>query len=102
MVGNAGQGGAQAFADRARGQDDIEFARDGLGVFVEGLVEVPEAEEQDGIGVLAFDLEVLLADRGNVVTHSLILHGFVTLVAQIVLLGSTGMEGSVGQVIPQS
>ncbi len=69
VVGDARHRDARTFGDVARGEHDVEFARGNLGVLVKGLVEIAEAEEQDRVRVGAFDLEVLLANGGNVVGH---------------------------------
>ncbi len=45
MMGNAGQGNSLVLPHGPRGEDDIQLAGDGLGVIVERLVEVTEAEE---------------------------------------------------------
>jgi hypothetical protein len=47
----------------ARGEGDVEDARGDLGVVLEHLVEVAETEEEEDIGVLALDRQVLLPDR---------------------------------------
>ena len=62
MVGNARHGDLLPFGDVAAGQDDIQFTRSDLGVFVESLVKVSQAEEQNGIRIVLFNIQVLLAD----------------------------------------
>jgi len=47
----------------ARGEGDIEDARGDLGVLLEHLVEVAETEEEEDIGVLALDRQILLPYR---------------------------------------
>jgi hypothetical protein len=60
-----------ALDHEARGLNDLQLARDQLGVFVKRLVEVAQAEEQDLARVLALDLEILLIERGRVwLAHS--------------------------------
>ncbi len=44
-----------------------------FGILVKGFVEITQPEEDDRIGVLAFDFEILLADGGDVIRHALIL-----------------------------
>ncbi len=74
VIGDAGQGHTHPAADRAGGQDDLEFSGNGFGVFIEGFVEIAQAEKQDAILVLAFGVEVLLADWGDFIGgHGLIL-----------------------------
>ena len=63
VVGHAGEGHAQVLAHRLRGQRDLELLSYQLSVVVEGLVEIAEAEEDDGVGEAALDLQVLAADR---------------------------------------
>ncbi len=67
VVRDARQRDAHAAADGTGGEHDVEFAGGDLGVLVEGLVEIADAEEEDRVGMVAFDLEVLLADGGDVV-----------------------------------
>ena len=47
----------------ARGQSDVEQARGPLGVFMKQLVEVTHAIEQQHVGMLGLDPEVLLHHR---------------------------------------
>ncbi len=61
VMGDAGQGDALALAHRPRGKGDLQLARDQLSVLVERLVEVAQAEEEDGVRVAALDLQVLTA-----------------------------------------
>ena len=61
VVGHAGQRHTLVLADRPRGQDDVADARHDLGVVVEGLVEIAQAEEQDDVGVLLLERQVLAA-----------------------------------------
>ena len=59
MVGDAAHGYAVAFAELAGGEDDLQDGGGAFGVFVEHLVEVAEAEEQDRVGLLLFYVKVL-------------------------------------------
>jgi hypothetical protein len=63
VVGNAGHGHSLTFGHRARGECDLQLARDQLGVLVERLVEVAQPEEQDGVGVLLFEGQILASER---------------------------------------
>ena len=45
MIGHTRQRHALSLAHRARGEHDVEFARDEFRIGVEGLVEIAEAEE---------------------------------------------------------
>lgn len=65
VVRDAGERDAEALAHRLGGEGDVELARAEFGVVVEGLVEVAEAEEDDGVWVAALDVEVLAADGGE-------------------------------------
>ena len=69
MVRDSGHGKALALAHRTGGQNDFQFPRGDAGVLVEGLVEVAQPEEDDGVGVLALDAEVLLADGRGAFFH---------------------------------
>ena len=50
-------------------QDNVEDARSTDGVFTECLVEVPDAEQQDGIGVVFLHPCILLHQRGFTPRH---------------------------------
>jgi hypothetical protein len=65
VVGDAGHRHPQPLAHLPAGQDDVEDAGGDPGVVVEGFVEVAEAEEEDGVGEAALDLEVLAAERDD-------------------------------------
>ena len=60
---------AHAFRHVAPGEDQVEFARGRFGVFVEGFIKVTQAEKDDGVWILPFDVEILLADGGYVFGH---------------------------------
>jgi hypothetical protein len=60
VVGHTGERKTVAFAELTRGQRDTENGRRPLGVLAEGLVEIAEPEENDGVGIFAFDPLVLL------------------------------------------
>ena len=62
VIGNAAHGNG-AFAV-AGGEGDLELAGGGFGVVEEELVEVAEAKEEQGVGVLAFGGQVLTHERG--------------------------------------
>ena len=54
------------FAAVARGENEIQLARGELRVLVEHLVEVAEAEKEDGILILLLDLKILAHHRREV------------------------------------
>ncbi len=62
MVRDAGHGHAVTLPQLARGQRDAEQRRRALGILPEGLVEVAEAEEHDGIGIVLLNALVLVED----------------------------------------
>jgi len=64
VVGDAGHGDALVLAHVAAGQGDAEHSCGDAGIVIEGLVEVAEAEEQQGVRVLLLDAEVLAAQGG--------------------------------------
>src|SRR3990172_3668643 len=67
VVRDAREGDPLVLAYRARGEDNVELAGDGLGVLVERLVEVAQAEEEDGVRVATLYVEVLPPEgRGHV------------------------------------
>ena len=52
---------ALAFADRAAGQHKIKLAGGDFGIVVEHLVKVAQAEQEDTVGILPFNIQILLA-----------------------------------------
>ena len=69
-----GQGRAQPAAHRLRGQRDVQRLGDQLGVLVEGLVEIAQAEEQDRAGMARLQIQILPPNRCD---HVRILHATV-------------------------
>ena len=65
MVRDAGKGDPVVPALRARGEHDIQFACNESGIAVEGLVKIPDPEEEDGVRVLCLQFLVLAHDRGE-------------------------------------
>ena len=65
MGGNAGHRHLEVLAHAARGERDFQLGRCQVGVVVEGLVEISQAEEDDGVGVGMLDFQVLAADRSH-------------------------------------
>jgi hypothetical protein len=63
VVRDAGQRHPLALAHRLGRQRDLQLAGDKLRVVVEGLEEVAQAEEDDGVRVTPLDVEVLPSDR---------------------------------------
>jgi len=57
------------FSFIARGEGDFEFARGHYGVLEEELVNISEAEHQQGVGDLLLDTVVLPHKRRRCVTH---------------------------------
>ena len=58
------------FAHLTGGEDDFKLPRSDFGVLIERFVEISEAEEHDGIGILPLYPEVLLSDRRGALAHS--------------------------------
>ena len=69
MVRDAGEGYLIALAHLPRGQHNFQLSGGDAGVLVEGLIEVAEAEEDDGVGVLLFNAKILAADGGDIIFH---------------------------------
>ena len=69
MVGHAAHGDGRALFLVAGGERDFEFARGGDGVFEEELVEIAQAEEQQGVRELLLDAVVLPHQRRGGVSH---------------------------------
>ncbi len=65
VVRDSGHGDAVARSHVPAGEDNVADRGDDLGIVVKGLVEIAEAEHNDGVGQLFFDAEVLLAERGH-------------------------------------
>ncbi len=65
MEWNSGHRDPHAFGNIAGGQHDLQFLRRDLGIVVEGLIEVAQSEEQNGVGILALDFKILLPNRGQ-------------------------------------
>ena len=61
MVRDARHRRATGTAEGARGERDPGVPGQNLGVLIKGFVEVPQAVEQDGLGVLRFEVKVLPA-----------------------------------------
>ena len=70
MVGDAAHGdllldGLLVFAVIPAGQGQIQFLGCQFGVIREHLIEVPQAEKQDGIRVVLFNFQILLHHGGQ-------------------------------------
>src|SRR5260370_38248119 len=63
MRGDAGHRQTLAAAHLTRGQGNVEDPRGQMGVVLEGLVEIAQTEEQDGVWLTALELEILAAGR---------------------------------------
>ena len=61
VVGDAAHGDVALFV--AGGEGELELAGSGFGVVEEELVEVAEAKEEQGVGMLAFGGQVLAHER---------------------------------------
>ena len=46
------------------GQGNLQLPRGEPSIVIKGLIEIPEAEEDDSLGILSLNPEVLLSDRG--------------------------------------
>jgi len=67
VVWDAGERDGVVAAFVSAGEGQAQDAGAGLGVFVEGLVEVAHAEEEDGVGVLLLEMVELPHGGGRVV-----------------------------------
>jgi hypothetical protein len=65
VIGNARERKPLAFAQLAGRQGDAENGGDAFGVLAKGLVKIAEPEEDDGVRMLALDLQVLIEDGGR-------------------------------------
>jgi hypothetical protein len=63
VVGDAGHRRPPGAAEGARGERDAGVPRQDVGIVVERLVEIAEAVEEDSMGVLGLEVEVLAARR---------------------------------------
>jgi hypothetical protein len=71
VVRDAGERNLVALAHLPRGKHDFQLPGGDARVLVEGLVEVAQPEQHDGVGVLLLDAEVLAADGGDIVFHDM-------------------------------
>src|SRR4051812_42664136 len=62
MVRHARHRDALVLRGGPRGQHDVAHARHDSRILVKRLVKVPQPEEDNGVGVLLLDLQVLLAE----------------------------------------
>ncbi len=67
VIGNAGHRHALPLGHIAAGQHDVELAGGQLGIRVKCLVEVAQPKEDDRVGILALDVEILFADWCRIV-----------------------------------
>jgi len=67
VVRNARHRDPDVLGDRTRGKEDVQLPRGNLRVFIEGFVEVAEAEEQNRIRILRLQVQILLTQRRRVV-----------------------------------
>ena len=63
VVRNPGHRNADALAHLSAGEHDVQDPRRGFGIVLERLVEISEAEEEDGVRKSLLDLEILAANR---------------------------------------
>ena len=63
VVWNSGHRNADALAHLPAGEHDVQDARRGFCIVLERLVEISEAEEEDGVRKSLLDLEILAANR---------------------------------------
>src|SRR5436189_6141927 len=64
MVRNTRERHALPLAHGPRGQRKLELPRHRLCVLIERFVKVAEAEEEQGVGIAALDVQVLTSERG--------------------------------------
>ncbi len=70
VVGNAGHWHPGAFGHVARGEHDVQFPGGEFRVLVKRLVEIAQTEKHDRVRVLPFDIQILLANGGDVLRHT--------------------------------
>jgi hypothetical protein len=63
VVRHACQRKSLPFSQFARRERDTENRGDPLGILAKRLIEIAQPEENDGVRMLALDLEVLVEDR---------------------------------------
>ena len=69
MVRDAAHGNGLAAFAIAGGERDLQFVGGDEGVLVEELVEVAEAEQEQGVGVVGFDRVILPHEWGGGFGH---------------------------------
>ena len=74
MDGYAGQRHTEALAHAAGGEGNLELFGGEHGVVVEGLIKIAHPKKQDSVRMVAFDLEVLAANRCHYPTLPFRLH----------------------------
>ena len=65
MGRNPGHRHFDALAHTSGCKDDIQVPRCQAGVLVEGLIEIPQAKEHNGIRVALLDSKILVPDGGQ-------------------------------------
>src|SRR5262249_9498612 len=88
MEGDTGHGHALPLGHVAPGQHDVQLAGHQLGIGVESLVKVAQPKEDDGLRILALDVQILTPDGGEV----FFFHSSFILVAQAA--ASKGSSGA--------
>jgi hypothetical protein len=66
MSRDAGQGHPLPLPNRPGGEHQIQLPGDDLRIRIEGLVEIAEPEKQDGVRMLAFQIQILTPDGGEI------------------------------------
>src|SRR6476646_10028445 len=74
MIRNSCQRDAHTLSNRTRSQYNIELAGGQFSIFIKGFVEIAQPKEENCVGVIPFDIQILLAGRGSIIImHRLIL-----------------------------
>ena len=94
VVGDARHRGAFAPSPVAPGQRQLQLAGGQLGVAVEHLVEVAHAKEDDGVGMLLLDAEILLANRAVVAVIAVVALAIIVVIVALAIVGGSGGCGA--------
>ncbi|MBA7715254.1 hypothetical protein ES703_124295 [subsurface metagenome] len=64
MIGNASHRHPAPLAHLPGGQDNLQLLGGKFSILIKGLIEITQAEEDDSLGILPLNPEVLLPNRG--------------------------------------
>jgi hypothetical protein len=69
MVRNARHRNTLAFLCPSGGEHQVQLARGDLSIIIKGLVKIAQAKKNNRTRIFLFDIQVLLSDWGNFISH---------------------------------